>query len=280
MDARVLDGRAIAGELAASLAERASALRGRGVVPVLATVGIGEDPAALSYDRVLRRGAGRVGVDFRGDPLPSGSGAERVAERLRGLSADPSVHGVMLHSPLPAGLDHAELAASIAPGKDVDGAGPASAARLLLGRPGFVPATAAAVLEILGRAGVPLEGARAVVVGRSLVVGKPAALLLLAANATVTVCHSRTRGLAGIAAEADVLVVAAGRPRLIGPEAVKPGATVVDVGTTSTEGGMVGDVDFEAVARVAGAITPVPGGVGPVTTMSLLRQTLDAAERA
>jgi methylenetetrahydrofolate dehydrogenase (NADP+)/methenyltetrahydrofolate cyclohydrolase len=280
MDARVLDGRAIAGELAASLAERASALRGRGVVPVLATVGIGEDPAALSYDRVLRRGAGRVGVDFRGDPLPSGSGAERVAERLRGLSADPSVHGVMLHSPLPAGFDHAELAASIAPGKDVDGAGPASAARLLFGRPGFVPATAAAVLEILGRAGVPLEGARAVVVGRSLVVGKPAALLLLAANATVTVCHSRTRGLAGIAAEADVLVVAAGRPTLIGPEAVKPGATVVDVGTTSTEGGMVGDVDFEAVARVAGAITPVPGGVGPVTTMSLLRQTLDAAERA
>jgi methylenetetrahydrofolate dehydrogenase (NADP+)/methenyltetrahydrofolate cyclohydrolase len=280
MDARVLDGRAIAWELAASLAERASGLRGRGVVPVLAAVGIGEDPAALFYDRVLRRGAGRVGVEFRGDRLPSGSGAERVAERLRGLSADPSVHGVVLHSPLPPGLDHAELAASIAPGKDVDGAGPASAARLLLGRPGFVPATAAAVLEILGRAGVPLEGARAVVVGRSLVVGKPAALLLLAANATVTVCHSRTRGLAGIAAEADVLVVAAGRPRLIGPEAVKPGATVVDVGTTSTEGGMAGDVDFEAVARVAGAITPVPGGVGPVTTMSLLRQTLDAAERA
>jgi methylenetetrahydrofolate dehydrogenase (NADP+)/methenyltetrahydrofolate cyclohydrolase len=280
MSARVLDGRAIAGELAASLGERANGLRKRGIVPVLAAVGIGDDPAALSYERVLERGAGRVGVELRSHRLAAGPAADEVEARLRELSADRAVHGVMLHSPLPAGFDHAELAAAIAPGKDVDGASPASAARLLLGRPGFVPATAAAVLETLGRAGVPLDGARAVVVGRSLVVGKPSALVLLAANATVTVCHSRTRELAGITAEADVLVVAAGRPRLVGAGAVKPGATVIDVGTNSTEGGMVGDVDFDGVAEVAGAITPVPGGVGPVTTMSLLRQTLDAAERS
>ncbi|HZD73535.1 MAG TPA: bifunctional 5,10-methylenetetrahydrofolate dehydrogenase/5,10-methenyltetrahydrofolate cyclohydrolase, partial [Actinomycetota bacterium] len=218
-------------------------------------------------------------VELQAHQLDPAAGAGALAARLEELSADPSVHGVVLQSPLPPGLDPAELATSIAPAKDVDGAGPASVARLLPGRPGFVPATAAAVLEILRRAGVTLSGTRAVVVGRSMVVGRPTALLLLAADATVTVCHSRTRDLEEVTRQADVLVVAAGRPRLIGAGFVKPGATVIDVGTNSTPDGMVGDVDFDAVAPLAGAITPVPGGVGPVTTMSLLRQTLSAATR-
>jgi methylenetetrahydrofolate dehydrogenase (NADP+)/methenyltetrahydrofolate cyclohydrolase len=226
---------------------------------------------------VLERAAARVGVELRAHRLRAGAGMSELAASLEELSADPSVHGVVLQSPLPGGLDHAELAARIAPAKDVDGAGPAAAARLLLGRPGFVPATAAAVMEILGRAGVALSGARAVVLGRSMVVGRPVALLLLAADATVTVCHSRTRDLEAVAHQADVLVVAVGRPRMVGAGFVRPGTTVIDVGTNPTAGGVVGDVDFEAVAPLAGAITPVPGGVGPVTTMSLLRQTLTAA---
>jgi methylenetetrahydrofolate dehydrogenase (NADP+) / methenyltetrahydrofolate cyclohydrolase len=273
--ARILDGRAIAGDLAATLAERAGELRRRGTVPTLAMVGAGDDPAARSYLRVLERGAARVGVELRAHRLDPDAG--QLAARLDGLGADPSVHGVVLQSPLPAGLDRAELAGRIAPAKDVDGASPESAARLLAGRPGFVPATAAAVMEILRRGGVRLSGARAVVLGRSMVVGRPVALLLLAADATVTVAHSRTRDLDEVARQADVLVVAVGRPRLVGAGFVKPGATVIDVGTNPTADGVVGDVDFDAVAPLAGAITPVPGGVGPVTTMSLLRQTLSAA---
>jgi methylenetetrahydrofolate dehydrogenase (NADP+) / methenyltetrahydrofolate cyclohydrolase len=275
--ARVLDGRAIAGELAATLGERAAELRRRGTVPALAMVGAGDDRAARSYLRVLERGAARVGVELRSHRLDPDPG--ELAARLEELNTDRSVHGVVLQSPLPAGLDRAELASRIAPAKDVDGAGPASAARLLLGRPGFVPAAAAAVMEILRSGGVELSGARAVVLGRSMVVGRPTALLLLAADATVTVAHSRTRDLAALTRQADVLVVAVGRPRLVGAGFVKPGATVIDVGTNPTADGVVGDVDFGAVAPLAGAITPVPGGVGPVTTMSLLRQTISAATR-
>jgi methylenetetrahydrofolate dehydrogenase (NADP+)/methenyltetrahydrofolate cyclohydrolase len=275
--ARVIDGRAIAGELAATLAERAAWLRGRGIVPALALVGACDDPAARSYQRVLERGAARIGVELRSHRLAAGAGNGALAERLEALSADRRVHGIVLQAPLPAGVDSAELAARIVPAKDVDGATPASAARLLLGRPGFVPATAAAVMEVLARAGVALSGARAIVLGRSMVVGRPVAMLLLAADATVTVCHSRTRDLEAVAREADVLVAAVGRPGMVGPAFVRPGAAVIDVGTNPTAGGVVGDVDFDAVAPLAGAITPVPGGVGPVTTMCLLRQTLTAA---
>jgi methylenetetrahydrofolate dehydrogenase (NADP+) / methenyltetrahydrofolate cyclohydrolase len=275
--ARILDGRAIAGDLAATLGERAAGLRREGTVPTLAMVGAGDDPAARSYLRVLERGAARVGVELRAHRLDPDAG--ELAARLEELSADRSVHGVVLQSPLPAGLDRAELAGRIAPAKDVDGAGPASAVSLLLGRPGFVPAAAAAVMEILRRGGVELSGARAVVLGRSMVVGRPAALLLLAADATVTVGHSRTRDLEAVTRQADVLVVAVGRPRLVGAGHIKPGAAVIDVGTNPTAGGVVGDVDFDAVVPLAGAITPVPGGVGPVTTMSLLRQTIAAASQ-
>ncbi len=227
---------------------------------------------------MLERGAARVGAELRARQLDPAAGTDELAARLEELNADRRVHGVLLQAPLPPGVDQAELAARIAPAKDVDGASPTSAVRLFRGRPGFVPATAAAVMEILRRAGVPLSGARAVVLGRSMVVGRPAALLLLAADATVTVCHSRTRDLEAVTRQADVLVVAVGRPRLVGAGFVKPGATVIDVGTTPTAGGVAGDVDFDAVSPLAGAITPVPGGVGPVTTMSLLRQVLAAAD--
>ncbi len=183
---------------------------------------------------MLERGAARVGAELRARQLDSAAGTDELAARLEELNADRRVHGVLLQAPLPPGVDQAELAARIAPAKDVDGASPTSAVRLLRGRPGFVPATAAAVMEILRGAGVPLSGARAVVLGRSMVVGRPAALLLLAADATVTVCHSRTRDLEAVTRQADVLVVAVGRPRLVGAGFVKPGATVIDVGTTPT----------------------------------------------
>ena len=201
---------------------------------------------------------------------------------LTRLSGDPAVHGVICQAPLPPGLTAAAAGACIAVAKDVDGANPASLGQLAAGLGGaFAPATAAAVIEILRAEGVPLEGRRAVVVGRSTVVGKPVALLLLAENATVTVCHSRTAGLAAVCREADVLVAAAGRPGLIGAAHVAPGAVVIDVGITATPGGvMAGDVDEAAVTPAAAALTPVPGGVGPVTTAQLLRQTAAAAWRA
>ena len=207
-------------------------------------------------------------------PPPSGRALQR-------LSADDTVHGIILQVPLPPGVDGVELATAIAPEKDVDGANPVSLGRLTAGLPAFAPATAAAVLRILDDHGVELAGRRAVVVGRSLVVGKPAAMLLLARDATVTVCHSRTRDLAARTSEAEILVAAVGRPRMLGAEHVAPGAVVVDVGTTPDENGnLVGDVDAEAVMGRAGALTPVPGGVGPVTTALLLHNTVTAAARA
>jgi methylenetetrahydrofolate dehydrogenase (NADP+)/methenyltetrahydrofolate cyclohydrolase len=199
---------------------------------------------------------------------------------LAALSGNPVVHGILLQTPLPGGARLAELASGIDPAKDVDGANPVSLGRLLTGLPAFAPATAAAVLALLDYHRVALSGRRAVVVGRSAVVGKPVAQLLLARDATVTVCHSRTADLAAVTASAEVLVVAAGRPGLIGPSYVAPGAVVVDVGTNATaDGGMAGDVD-PAVASVAGALSPVPGGVGPVTTAMLLRHVVEAASRS
>jgi methylenetetrahydrofolate dehydrogenase (NADP+)/methenyltetrahydrofolate cyclohydrolase len=211
---------------------------------------------------------------------PGATGPELTAT-LQDLSADDAVHGVICQAPLPAGLSLSEVGGHIEPAKDADGASPVSLGRLAAGLPAFAPATAAAVLEILRREQTPLTGARAVVVGRSVVVGKPTALLLLAENATVTVCHSRTTDLAEICAGADVLVAAVGRAGFIGADFVRPGAVVIDVGTNPTpDGGLAGDVDAAAVAGRAGRLTPVPGGVGPVTTMLLLRHAVTAAEAA
>ena len=276
------DGRAIAAGCAAQTAAAAAALRARGVIPTLAVLLPTGDPAAAWYARSLQRAAAQTGVACQVHRMGAPSGAEQIAGHLAELSLDPAVHGVICQTPLPAGVHVSSVGTAIPVGKDVDGANPASLGALAAGLPGvFAPATAAAVLAILEWERVPLSGRRAVVVGRSTVVGKPVALLLLAQHATVTIAHSRTRQLRDVCREADVLVVAAGQPELIGAQHVRPGAVVIDVGTSPTDGGgLAGDVDAAAVTGIASVLTPVPGGVGPVTTAVLLQQTAEAAGRA
>jgi methylenetetrahydrofolate dehydrogenase (NADP+)/methenyltetrahydrofolate cyclohydrolase len=276
IDGRAIDGRAIAAAIRTEVATLAQALRGAGTVPTLVVVLATEDESAAWYVRSIERAASQVGVDCQVRRLAQPDGAT-LAALLDDLSADPGVHGIVCQTPLPAGVDALDVGSHIAMPKDVDGANPLSLGRLAAGLPCFAPATAAAVLEILRHEKVPLTGARAVVVGRSTVVGKPAALLLTEADATVTVCHSRTVDLAERCAEGDVLVAAVGRAQLLTGRHVKPGAVVIDVGTNPTaDGRFVGDIDPSAAAR-AGRYTPVPGGVGPVTTMVLLRHVVTAA---
>jgi methylenetetrahydrofolate dehydrogenase (NADP+)/methenyltetrahydrofolate cyclohydrolase len=245
---------------------------------------VGEDPASAVYVGGKQRACAEVGMTPFDERLPSDASFQQVAERLARLGEDPAVSGILLQLPVPEHLDGPALTARIGPEKDVDGLTPLSAGRLALGQPGLRPCTPAGVMELLTRQEVELEGAEAVVVGRSNLFGKPMAQLLLAANATVTVCHSRTSDLAGVCSRADVLIAAIGRPRLIGQGHVKQGAVVIDVGINrltpqeaGNKSGLVGDVDFDAVVEVAGAITPVPGGVGPMTIAMLLRNTLLAA---
>ena len=275
--ARVLDGRA----LAAAVRERVSAeveeLRDAGVEPGLATVLVGDDPGSEIYVRMKRRACEEVGIASIHHEPPADISATELSELLAGLNTDPAVSGVLLQLPLPAHLDAGQATAAIAPPKDVDGLTPQSVGMLVQGRPGLVPCTPAGVMELLAHAGVELAGARAVVLGRSQLVGKPVAQLLLAANATVTHCHSHTRDLPSICREADVLVAAVGRPRIVTADMVRAGAVVIDVGTSRTNAGLAGDVDFESVAGKAAAITPVPGGVGPMTIAMLLANTVRAA---
>jgi methylenetetrahydrofolate dehydrogenase (NADP+) / methenyltetrahydrofolate cyclohydrolase len=276
---RLIDGRAIAARITEETASEVAALRDRGVIPTLAIVVPNDDPGTAWYVRSLRRQAAATGIEVDVHEVAS---AAATMTGLARLSADQAVHGIICQAPLPAGLTAIEVGAAIALAKDVDGANPASLGGVAAGEPGaFAPATAAAVMEILAHEGIDLAGRPAVVVGRSTVVGRPAALLLIAASATVTVAHSRTRDLAGVCREAEILVVAAGRPHLIGAGHVAPGAVVIDVGTNpAADGGLTGDVDTAAVQAIAAAVTPVPGGVGPVTTAQLLRQTVWAAEVA
>jgi methylenetetrahydrofolate dehydrogenase (NADP+) / methenyltetrahydrofolate cyclohydrolase len=275
----LIDGLAIAARITEQTATSAAALRERGVTPVLAIVVPNDDPGAAWYVRAIQRLAAKVGVECQVHQRSGPTGPADVLAKLSELSADPGVHGIICQAPLPQGLALAAAGAQIAVGKDVDGASPASLGGLAAGVPGvFAPATAAAVMEILRAERVPLAGRRAVVVGRSNIVGKPAALLLLAGHATVTIAHSRTQDLPEVCREAEILVVAVGRPRLIGADHVAPGAVVIDVGTNAApDGSLIGDVDTEAVRPVAAAVTPVPGGVGPVTTAQLMRQTVRAA---
>ncbi|HEY3507273.1 MAG TPA: bifunctional 5,10-methylenetetrahydrofolate dehydrogenase/5,10-methenyltetrahydrofolate cyclohydrolase [Actinocatenispora sp.] len=273
MTARSIDGRAIAAGIRAELSDRVAAAPVR---PCLAIVVPTDDEGTAWYVRQLRRTAEKLGIECRvvGPPVPAG---ELVAE-LAALSADPGVHGVLCQTPLPAGLTPVDVGRAIDVAKDVDGANPLSAGLLAAGATAYPPATAAAVLAILRAEQVPLAGRHAVVVGRSTVVGRPAATLLLAEQATVTVCHSRTPDLAAFTRRADVLVAAVGRAGLVGADHVAPGAVVIDVGTNPTaDGGLVGDVRTEEVAAVASAVTPVPGGVGPVTTAVLLSHVVTAA---
>jgi methylenetetrahydrofolate dehydrogenase (NADP+)/methenyltetrahydrofolate cyclohydrolase len=274
---RLIDGRQHAADLSAELATTVSSLP---VPPTLAVLVPTGDDATAWYVRNIQRAAQKVGVAVL---VVDAISADRdaICEHLDTLSSNDSVHGIICQTPLPAGVALADVGAYIDPAKDVDGANPLSLGRLAAGLPAYAPATAAAVLEILEREEIPMVGRQAVVVGRSTVVGKPAALLLLAQHATVTICHSRTIDLADVCRQADVLVAAVGQAGLITADFVRPGAVVIDVGTSPTaDGSLVGDVDAESVANVDGALTPVPGGVGPVTTALLLRHTVTAASLA
>ena len=252
----------------------------RGVTPALAVVLIGGDPASHVYVGHKRRAADAVGIIARDELHPEGLGQRELNALLRSLSDDPGVHGILLQLPLPKGLDEAAALACIAPEKDVDGLHPTNLGKLLAGEPGITPCTPSGCLEILDHYGAKLEGAEAVVIGRSRLVGKPLAQLLLARQATVTMCHTRTRDLAFHTRRADILCVAAGRPRMITGDMVKEGAWVVDVGVNRLDTGkLAGDVDLESVQPRAAGVTPVPGGVGLMTIAMLLRNTLAAAER-
>jgi methylenetetrahydrofolate dehydrogenase (NADP+)/methenyltetrahydrofolate cyclohydrolase len=271
---RELRGGELAGQIRAATAAKAAELTAAGRTPRLAVVTATDDESSAWYVRSIENAAAKVGIAC--DVLRT-STAGGITATLTQLADDPEVHGVMLQTPLPEGAGLADLATVIPADKDVDGASPESLGRLVAGLPAFAPATAEAVLALLDHYRVELPGRHAVVVGRSVVVGKPAAHLLLDRHATVTICHSRTPDLAAITRQADVLVAAAGRAALIGPGHVSPGTTVIDVGTNATaDGGLAGDVD-PAVAGVAAALTPVPGGVGPVTTALLLRHVVQAA---
>ena len=278
MAARVIDGKAVA----AAVRERvkvdvAAYEQEAGRVPALATVLVGEDPASEIYVSNKRRTTEEVGMRSVHHGLEAGIKQEELLELVRELGEDDDIDGILVQLPLPAHLDSDAVVQALNPEKDVDGLTPYNAGLLAHGTPGLVPCTPAGVMELLAHEGVELEGAGAVVVGRSKLVGVPVARLLLQANATVTVCHSRTRDLDETCRRADVLVAAVGVPRLLGAEAVKPGAVVIDVGMNRLEDGLAGDVDYEAAAEVASAITPVPGGVGPMTIAMLLSNTLQAA---
>jgi methylenetetrahydrofolate dehydrogenase (NADP+)/methenyltetrahydrofolate cyclohydrolase len=279
--ARIIDGKAVGAGVRERVAEEAAAFAAAtGRAPTLATVLVGEDPASEIYIRNKRRACEEAGIGSVHHGLAADTGEAELLELVERLGVDDGVDGILVQLPVPPQIDPDAVIAAIPAGKDVDGLTPLNAGLLAHGMPGLVPCTPTGVMELLRHEGVELEGAEAVVVGRSKLVGVPVARLLLSANATVTVCHSRTRDLAEVCRRADVLVAAAGVPRLLGAGAVKPGAVVIDVGMHRGEEGLCGDVDFEAVAGVAAAITPVPGGVGPMTIAMLLANTVKAAKAA
>ncbi|MFN2450493.1 MAG: bifunctional 5,10-methylenetetrahydrofolate dehydrogenase/5,10-methenyltetrahydrofolate cyclohydrolase [Candidatus Baltobacteraceae bacterium] len=278
MPARILDGRALAAELRAELLSRSNALRELGIHPRLLIELAGRDESSLAYVRNLMSTGERAGIAVDVDELPEDASVPFIKARLERLSADGSVHGVMLQQPLPGHLSIRSIADSIPVHKDVDGTHPVNQGHLAFGNAQFVPATPAAVMLLLERSPHwPVRGKTAVMIGRSIVVGAPVAMLMMAHDATVTVLHKESRSLQPFTRTADIVVVATGVPGLIGGADIKPGATVIDVGTTVVEGQLKGDVDFESAVQVAGALTPVPGGVGPVTNIALLRNVLKAA---
>jgi len=278
MAAKIIDGKAVAARVKAEVAEEVAAL---GLRPGLATILVGDDPASAVYVRMKRDDSAEVGFEsFHHEPGGDVS-AETLAELIRSLNADARVHGILLQLPLPGHLEQDEFISLIDPAKDVDGLTTVNAGLLMHNREeAIVPCTPAGCMRLLEDTGTELSGARAVVLGRSILVGKPMVQLLLAANATVTHCHSRTRDLPAVCSEADVLIAAVGSAGLVTADMVREGAVVIDVGTNRTEDGLVGDVDFEPVAQKAAAITPVPGGVGPMTRAMLLVNTLKAARAA
>jgi len=280
MTARILDGRAVAAQLQAELTGEIDRLAAVGVRPGLAAVLVGDDEASHIYVAAKQRAAGRWGIESRGAALPADASQQQVLDEVAALNADPAVHGIIVQLPLPADLDPVRVQEAIDPAKDVDGLHPWNEGRVLRGDPGLAPCTAVGIVELLRREKVQVEGSHVVIVGRGLLVGRPLSVLLSAkapgANATVTLCHTGTRDVAHFTSQADVLVVAAGVPGMVTPDMVKPGAAVVDAGNHRVQGRLVGDVVAE-VAEVAGAYTPVPSGVGPMTVAMLLANTVTAA---
>ncbi|GER91442.1 bifunctional 5,10-methylene-tetrahydrofolate dehydrogenase/5,10-methylene-tetrahydrofolate cyclohydrolase [Dictyobacter vulcani] len=281
MSATLLNGRTLSATIKTELRTDVQRYQDtHGHAPGLVIVRVEGDAASGFYSKAILKISRELGVEARLELLPEQTSAQELSDLLLRLNQDPRVHGIIVQMPLPAHLPQDLVINAIAPEKDIDGISPVSAGNLVLGLPGFQPSTAAAVIEILKRSEIELAGKHVVVLGRSNVVGKPLSLLLLQQHATVTICHSRTPDLASFTRQADVLVAAVGRARMVTAEMVRPGATVIDVGINSLpEGGMVGDVDFASVQDVAGALTPVPGGVGPLTNVLLLRQCIEAAWR-
>jgi len=279
MSATLLDGKALAARLRTELTGEAARLADAGVRPGLAVVLVGDDAASQIYVRNKTVACAQVGIKTFDHRLPAATTGDELLALVATLNADPAVDGILIQLPLPAGIDARRVLFAVDPRKDVDGIHPENVGRLLLGQPRFVACTPFGVMKLIAEAGLPLAGANAVVVGRSNMVGKPMAALLVGADATVTVCHSRTRDLAAVVARADLVVAAVGRAEMIRGDWIKPGAVVIDVGINRTaEGKLLGDVEFAAAAARASAITPVPGGVGPMTIAMLLANTITAAQ--
>ena len=277
MTARVIDGKAVAAALRASVAARVAALSYR---PVLAVVLVGDDPASATYVRNKDAAAKQVGIDARTIRLPEDTNQKSLLDQISALNADPALDGILVQLPLPPRIAAASIVAAVDPAKDVDGFHPVNVGLLASGRPALVPCTPLGVMRLLAAADVTVDGARALVLGRSAIVGRPLMALLLAANATVTVAHSHSRDLPEECRRAEILIAAMGRAEMVRGDWIKPGATIIDVGINrSASGRLVGDVAYAECAAVAGAITPVPGGVGPMTIACLLENTLTAAER-
>ncbi len=279
MAANLIDGKALAASTRAALKDKVAQLAARGVQPGLAAVLVGDDPASHLYVRNKTRACEETGLRSESHRLPADVPEKILLEKIGALNADPRIHGILVQLPLPRQIDADRVLAAISPAKDVDGFHAENLGALLQGRSGFVPGTPAGVMRMLEHARVPLAGARAAIIGRSTIVGKPLALLLLQKDATVTICHSKTKDLAATTRQADILVAAVGKAKLVTADMVKPGACVIDVGINRlADGKIAGDVDFASVKEVAGSITPVPGGVGPMTVAMLIVNTVRAAE--
>lgn len=280
MTAHLIDGNALAKSIRAEVASRAAALSARGRVPGLAVILVGEDPASQVYVKHKVADCAGAGLHSVLDTYPADFPEAALLARIAALNADPAIHGILVQMPLPRHIDPHRVIQAISVAKDVDGFSTLSAGQLMTGLPGFRPCTPYGCMKLIETTGIDLRGKRAVVIGRSNTVGKPMALLLLQANATVTVCHSGTPDIGAFTREADVIVAAVGKRKVLTAAMVKPGAVVIDVGMNRNEAGkLCGDVDFDGVAEVAGWITPVPGGVGPMTRAMLLKNTLESAER-
>ena len=278
MSAIILDGKKIAQEIQKELSSKVKELKGKGITPGLAVIRVGEDPSSLIYIRNKKRKAEEVGIYFEEHTLKENTSQDELIELIARLNSDSRIEGIVLQLPLPDHLDEKRMLEKISPDKDVDGFHPLNMGRLLKGDPSFIPATPRGIVELLDRYKIPLEGKRAVVVGRSDIVGKPLAFLLLARNATVTICHSKSKDLSLITREGDILVAGLGKPGFIKEKMVKEGSVIIDVGINKVGNKIVGDVDFEKVKEKASYITPVPGGVGPMTIVIVLKNVLEAAE--